>query len=70
MAYVGHVKEGVVVFEGTKRPPEGVTVRVEELPTQEPTLGAGLDRLAGKALGLPKDLAERHDEYDRKRLAK
>ena len=71
MTYVGQVKDGVVVFDGEQRPPDGVLVRVEALPTSDDLpVGEGLDRLAGTAQGLPPDLAERHDEHRRARLAK
>jgi hypothetical protein len=68
MTYTGHVEKGVVVFDGPVRPPEGAAVRVEEVETEQASgVGDGLDRLAGRAKGLPADLAERHDHYRRER---
>ena len=66
MTYAGHVEHGVVVLDGPQRPSEGTIVRVVEEAT-EPRVGAALDLLAGQALGLPADLAERHDQYRRER---
>ena len=66
MTYKGRVQHGVVVLEGPDRPREGAVVRVEELPA-ETKVGEALDRLAGQAQGLPADLAERHDQYRRRR---
>lgn len=62
MTYQGRVKDGVVVFEGAQRPPDGTIVRVDEVATDaaEP-VGEALDKLAGKAQGLPTDLAASHD---------
>jgi hypothetical protein len=62
--YTGEVRNGVVVFDGPTPPlPEGSKVRVVPLD-----LGAALADLsrtlldvAGKASGLPPDLAENHD---------
>ena len=40
MMFQGHVKNGVVVFDGTDRPAEGTEVVVELLQsTKEPTAG-------------------------------
>jgi hypothetical protein len=62
MSYKGHVKDGVVVFEGPDRPSEGVTVRVEEV-AQAANWGEVFKDLIGAAEGLPEDLAENHDHY-------
>ena len=62
MTYKGRVHKGVVVLDGPQHPPEGAIVRVEEEPAQVP-VGHALDLLAAKALGLPADLAEKHDQY-------
>ncbi|MBI4579676.1 MAG: hypothetical protein HY718_08245 [Planctomycetes bacterium] len=67
MTYTGRVDKGVVVFDGPVRPPDRVTVRVEELPAAGTNVGEALDRLAGQAKGLPADLAQRHDYYRRER---
>ncbi len=66
MTYKGRVEHGVVVLEGSQRPPEGAVVRVEE-ERPEKQVGEALDMLAGQAQGLPADLAERHDRYRRER---
>lgn len=64
--YTGEVRNGVVVFdEGTPPPPEGTRVRVEaaELQRDVEALRDLLLSVAGKAQGLPPDLAEQHDHY-------
>lgn len=65
MTYRGHVKNGVVVLDAAVALPEGaaVEVRVVEGRTEEPPLSAILLKYAGKAEGLPPDLAENHDHY-------
>jgi hypothetical protein len=68
MTYRGKVQQGVVVFEGDSRPREGAEVQVQEVTRKEP-IGEGLDRLAGKGVGLPADLATKHDQYRRERAA-
>jgi hypothetical protein len=64
--YVGEVRNGVVVFEGDASPlADGTKVRVEAVDTER-ELAALRDLLlsvAGKAEGLPADLAEQHDHY-------
>jgi hypothetical protein len=62
MTYTGRVVNGVVVFDGEVKPPDGTVVRVEEI-SSESNIGEELDRLAGKAVGLPADIAENHDHY-------
>ena len=64
--YTGQVQSGVVVFdEGTPRLPEGTKVQVEPADLKEAV--ADLSRIllefAGKAQGLPSDMAEQHDHY-------
>ncbi|NUQ45706.1 MAG: hypothetical protein HUU22_06715 [Phycisphaerae bacterium] len=71
MTYRGRVRNGVVVLEGKARLAEGTPVRVEPLSRArgrktkgEPkTLGERLMKYAGRAKGLPKDLARDHDNY-------
>jgi hypothetical protein len=72
MVYRGHVEKGVVVLDDPVSLPEGLAVRVEPSPIGEDvsaldengeTLGQKLLRHAGKAVGLPADLAENHDHY-------
>ena len=71
MVYRGHVERGVVVLDDAATLPEGSEVRVE-LATEDTaplldangeTLGQRLLRHAGKAVGLPPDLAVNHDHY-------
>ena len=64
--YTGQIQNGVVVFdEGTPHPPEGMKVQVEPVDMKEAV--ADLSRIllefAGKAQGLPSDMAEQHDHY-------
>jgi len=63
--YAGEIRNGVVVFdEGTSPLPEGTRVRVEAAVNQASEgLSEILLELAGKAKGLPADLAEQHDHY-------
>ena len=64
--YNGQVMNGVVVFdEGTPPPPEGMKVQVApaELDRDFDALRDLLLSVAGKAEGLPSDLAEQHDHY-------
>ncbi len=64
MTYAGHVKEGVVVFDGPDRPAEGAIVRVEEASQAEkPNWGEVFKDLIGAVDGLPQDMAENHDHY-------
>jgi hypothetical protein len=66
MTYKGRVEHGVVVLEGPDRPAEGAIVMVQEI-NRTAEVGQELDALAGKAVGLPSDLAQRHDDYRRER---
>jgi hypothetical protein len=72
MVYRGRVKKGVVVLDEPTALPEGAEVRVEPVADEkgEPlldenglTLGQKLLKHAGKAIGLPPDLAMNHDHY-------
>jgi hypothetical protein len=65
MTYTGRVEKGVVVFDGPIRPPEGITVRVEEVSADQatPTWKQVFGDLIGAAEGLPEDLAQNHDHY-------
>lgn len=64
--YTGEVRDGVIMLdEGTPALPEGMKVRVEPAGIRPP-----LDSrqelplsVAGKAQGLPDDLAAQHDYY-------
>ena len=72
MTVHGRVHNGIIVFDGDTKLPEGAEVRVEvldvaggessaDLPTQ--TLGQKLLKYAGCAVGLPVDAAQNHDVY-------
>jgi hypothetical protein len=71
MTYVGHFKNGVVVFDAPPALPEGAAVEVAPIvppvPPQDdsapPTWGEVLKDFAGKAKGLPSDMARNHDHY-------
>jgi hypothetical protein len=72
MVYNGHVEKGVVVLDDPVILPEGMKVQIEPAPTGQlevaadfnsETLGQKLLKHAGKAVGLPHDLAENHDHY-------
>src|SRR3954451_22218559 len=65
-SYTGEYHNGVVVFDGIIPPlAEGTKVRIEPLDVDPPLgeLSASLLSVAGKAGGLPLDLAENHDHY-------
>ena len=64
--YTGQVQNGVIVLdEGTPPLPEGMKVRVEpaDMKAALRDLSAELRRLAGRAEGLPEDMAENLDHY-------
>jgi hypothetical protein len=61
MTYRGTVKNGVVVLEPDAALPDGTEVKVE--PASGPTIFEKLGRLAGRAKGLPTDMARNHDHY-------
>jgi predicted DNA-binding antitoxin AbrB/MazE fold protein len=63
MSFVGEVKNGVIILEEGVSLPEGARVRVEVLEADDTSLVQGLLALAGKAEGLPPDLAKNHDHY-------
>jgi hypothetical protein len=71
MVYRGHVEKGVVIVDDAVTLPEGITVRVEVLPSANENSPAGpattlyeqLAPLVGAAKGLPPDLARNHDSY-------
>jgi len=72
MVYRGHVEKGVVVLDESTTLPEGAEVKIEvsnaelEVPVLDEngeTLGQKLLKHAGKAVGLPPDLAVNHDRY-------
>jgi hypothetical protein len=64
--YTGQVQNGVIVLdEGTSPLPEGTRVRIEpaELQRDVEALRQLLLDVAGKAQGLPPDMAAQHDHY-------
>ena len=65
MEYLGRVRDGVVVFDDGPTPEDGTVVRVEPVQDdEEPSpLAKKLLQVAGKARGLPRDLARNHDHY-------
>ncbi len=72
MVYKGHVEKGVVVLDDPVSLPDGLKVQIEPLLDAKAesgsedgveTLGRKLLKHAGKAVGLPADLAENHDHY-------
>ncbi len=65
MAIKGTVQNGVVVFDqpGSMLDGTRVEVVVKERSAPASPLAAKLLKHAGKALGLPDDLAEQHDHY-------
>jgi hypothetical protein len=72
MVYSGHVEKGVVVLDDPVFLPDGLKVQIELVSTGQEnaaqdehgeTLGQKLLKHAGKAVGLPCDLAENHDHY-------
>lgn len=66
MTYKGKIKNGVVVLDDEVTLAEGTVVKVEPMPLADPEtpgIYARLLDLAGRAKGLPPDLAENHDHY-------
>lgn len=64
MRYVGHVKDGVVVFDESAPLAEGTPVHVQPIePSAQPTLADRWKQVIGVAVGLPADLALYHDHY-------
>jgi hypothetical protein len=65
MALEGTVVNGVIVLDEEEKLPEGtrVEINVKEVPKAASPLGEMLLRHAGRAVGLPEDMAEQHDHY-------
>lgn len=67
MSLIGHIQNGVVVFDGPVALPEGTVVEVEAiLPPTNPPRRSLLERLGdvvGKAEGLPSDASRNVDHY-------
>lgn len=66
MTLEGTITNGVIVLDGGPSLPEGARVKVEIVgDSQRPTspLAQGLLEFAGKATGLPSDMARNHNHY-------
>jgi hypothetical protein len=65
MTYKGRIKNGVVVFDEAPPLPDGAEVEVKVAPAKKErsALGRKLLKFAGKAKGLPPDMAKNHDHY-------
>lgn len=73
MTYLGHVKQGKVILDGTAELTDGTRVEVRPIvkrPTGrvrkrsvKPAVTRGLLALAGKAKGLPRDAARNVEHY-------
>lgn len=69
MTIAGTIQNGVVVFDQPQELPEGTRVQVVIGPIEPVTADGStptirnLLKLAGKATGLPPDMAEQHDHY-------
>ena len=66
MSLIGHVHNGVVVFDGAASFPEGTEVEVAVRDTvidSRPTLWDRLGGVVGQATGLPADASTRIDHY-------
>ena len=64
--YTGQVRDGVVVFDaGTPPLPDGTKVQIKptDVKTALGNLSAELRNLAGRAEGLPEDMAENINHY-------
>jgi len=69
MSFIGHIRNGVVVFDVPVPIPEGSEVRVELsvgsiTPAEElPPLYESIKHLIGQAKGLPPDMSVNLDHY-------
>ena len=66
MSLEGTVVNGTIVLDGDQKLPEGARVEVvvrSRSPQTASALGEMLLRHAGKAVGLPEDMAAQHDHY-------
>ena len=63
MEFKGKVSGGVVVPEQGVSLPEGADVRIKLVEPPRSTVGQRLLKFAGRAKGLPRDMAENHDHY-------
>jgi hypothetical protein len=63
MVFLGHIENGMAVFDEPASLPDGMKVIV---PVDEPpiaTLAEWFKRIIGAAQNLPEDMAENHDHY-------
>ena len=65
MVLEGTIKNGTIVLDQAPALPDGARVEVEIKPLAKAAspLGEMLLRHAGKAVGLPDDMAAQHDHY-------
>jgi hypothetical protein len=68
MTLEGTVTNGAIVLDGGPSLPEGARVKVELVADSQPQraaspLAQGLLEFAGKATGLPSDMARNHNHY-------
>ena len=65
MEYLGTVRNGAIVLDTDAHLQEGTAVRILVLDEADkpPSLAELFQDVAGKAAGLPEDLAENHDHY-------
>ena len=69
MTFRGRVQNGVVILENKAKLAEGTAVRVHPLNappgknSRGKALGRRLMKYAGRAKGLPRDMARNHDHY-------
>ena len=65
MLLEGTIRNGTIVLDQPPSMPEGARVEVVIKPAAHTTssLGEMLLRHAGKAVGLPEDMAAQHDHY-------
>ena len=65
MTLEGTVKNGIIVLDPPAQLPEGsrVEVTINQVPKAASSLGEALLKHAGKAQGLPEDMAAQHDHY-------
>jgi hypothetical protein len=65
MVLEGTVRNGTIVLDQPQKLPEGARIEVviKSNPEAASKLGEKLLRHAGKAVGLPEDMAAQHDHY-------
>ena len=65
MTYRGRIRDGVIVLDEDASLPDGTEVEISVVrsPDRAQSLSEKLLSYAGKANGLPSDLARNHDHY-------